>query len=74
MYVRIPNPYSCTAVCTVCAIILSMIQCCIFLLEFLFNDFFNDFNLFCICISFKFKPHLIAAVPLLISKGLVLSK
>ena len=32
--------------------------------------FFYDFNLFCICIFFfKFKPHLLAAVPLLISKG-----
>ena len=42
------------------------------LLEFLFNDFLMIFILFCICISFKFEPPLIAAIPLLISKGLVL--
>ena len=36
-------------------------------LSFCFNDFLIDFNLFCICIFFfKFKPHLISAVSLLL--------
>ena len=45
MYVRIPNPYICTAVCTVCAIILSMIQCYIFCLNFFLISKINFFQL-----------------------------
>ena len=45
MYVWIPNPYICTTVCTVCAIILLMIQCYIFCLNFFLMSKINFFQL-----------------------------